>query len=245
MGGLRNAVPNDLYSRCVPFKMNAAPAEIAVRLRDSLDPSVIAIGKIHGERIHQWARANADEIAWTFKNFKRPHVKMFSRLRQVYGPMYAVALVAGGDWPERFMAAFKAMALDSSDETILTAEQRILRDAAALFQATGRDRLFSRDIAQHLLRNPDEKLYKILSNRELALLMTRGLGNATSMTVAGQRGKGFYARKVLTAWKELEEALNLDTEDDEEPDEFEDFFEITEVNEKGFDEDSENDLLAA
>ena len=80
----------------------------------------MALGKIHNQRLHQWARGSEDEIRRAFRNIRRPHPKFRARRAQIWGPMYALALEAGDDWPERCLAAFKAMALDASDVPVLS-----------------------------------------------------------------------------------------------------------------------------
>jgi Protein of unknown function (DUF3631) len=112
MGGLQNAVRSDIWDRSVVFQMKPAP--VGVTLLDSLSDDVRERGKVQQARIHQWAREHRDEIAELFKDFRRPHPRMQARLRQVWGPLYAVALTAGGNWAERCVAAFKVMALDAS-----------------------------------------------------------------------------------------------------------------------------------
>jgi Protein of unknown function (DUF3631) len=225
-GGLRNAVPNDIWQRSITWKMKAAPE--GTHLRDSLDEDTRLLGATHRDAIHQWARAHQREIKLAFKTFRRPHRTMRSRLRQIWGPLYAVALVAGGDWPERCIAAYKAMALDASDAPVLSGESMILRDTAALFGQSGAKKLFTREIRDHLFRL-DVELYEKLTPEGLARLLTAALGPAQAMTIGGERAKGFHGGPVLAAWKRLEAQMETGEDDEEEPDEFEDFFEVTEV----------------
>lgn len=226
-GGLRNAVPDDVYSRCIVWKMKAVPA--GIELMDSLDDDTHAMSEQHMLRMHQWARQNAEELKRAFKNFRRPHPKMRTRLRQIWGSLYAVALVAGEDWPERCMAAFRAMAIDTSEEPVLTGAQMVLRDAAALFTESGAPKLFARTIRGHLQGIPDVKLYETLSDRGFGLLMTEALGPAQSMDIGAERAKGWHAKPVLAAWRELEAKLRPATAEDEDEDEFDTMFEIEEI----------------
>ena len=227
LGGLRKAVRDDIWSRCIEWKMKPIPLGIA--MRDSLDDDTQAIGQQHGLRMHQWARGNQAEIKQAFRNFKRPHRKMFSRLRQIWGPLYATALVAGGNWPERCVAAFKAMALDASDMPVLSGAQMVLRDTAALFEKTGDKKLFARDVAVALRRKPDVELYEKLTDRGLALLMTEALGASQSMDIGSERAKGFHADPVLAAWRRLEAQLEPADEEEEEDDEYDSLFEVTQI----------------
>ena len=119
MAGLKTAVPDDIRSRCIVWNMKPLP-ESWPRLRDSQDEDTIALGKVHSARLHQWARGSETGIRHAFRNYKRPHRRFRARRAQIWGPLYAVALEAGEDWPDRCIAAFKAMALDASDVPVLS-----------------------------------------------------------------------------------------------------------------------------
>lgn len=229
MGGLRAAVRDDIWDRCIVWKMNPSP----VSLEDALCDDIKADGKIHNARIHQWAMAHRDEVKLAFRDFRKPHAKMVARLRQIWGPLYAVALVLGEDWPARCVAAFKAMALDASEMPVLSGEQRVLRDVALLLAKTGRKQVFTRDILSWLRSMPaedgDDSYYQDLSDRGMALKITAALGPAASMDIGSERAKGYHAVPVLNAWAKLEAKLNPPEDDDEPEDEFEGFFEVTDI----------------
>ena len=228
MAGLKTAVPDDIRSRCVIFVMRPVPSSVR-GLRDSQDDDTLALGRIHCQRLHQWARGSEDEIRRAFRDIRRPHPKFRARRAQIWGPMLAVALEAGGDWPERCLAAFKAMALDASDVPVLSPSQMILRDTAALFARDGSDRLFAAQIAACLRSLPDVALYEDLTDRGLAQLMTEALGPSQSMTIGNARARGFHAVPVLAAWRRLEAQLEPPEEDEEEQDELDSLFEVEQV----------------
>lgn len=226
LAGLRNAVPDEIYTRCIVWKMQRVGA--GVRLRDSLDDDVQALGAIHGMRMHQWAKNNAGEVKQAFRNLRRVHPMLFSRLKQIWGPLFAVAQVAGEDWPERCLRAFKVMALDASDLPVLSPEQMVLRDAAGYFRETGEAKAFAAGIREHMT-GLDEPLYEKLSERGMALLMTDALGSAQSMTIGTGRAKGYHAGPVLAAWRRLEAQLDAPGDDEPEEDEFDSMFSVTDV----------------
>lgn len=227
MAGMRNAVPDDIWSRCIEWKVRPVPP--GIRVRDALDPDTQALGRQAGKRLHQWARAHQDEIKAAFRTMRRPHRAFRSRLRQIWGPLYAVALVAGGDWPERCIAAFREMALDASQEPELSPAQMVLRDAAALFRKTGAPRLFGITIREHLERLPDVEMYQAMTPAGLTRLITEALGPSQSMDIGTGRARGYHARPVLAAWAQLEAQLELPLDDDDDGDEYADLFEITEI----------------
>jgi hypothetical protein len=227
MAGLRTAVPDDVWSRCIVFKMKPVP--YGIRLRDSLDESAALIGRNRGERIHQWARQNQEQIRLAFRDMRSPHRKMRSRLRQIWFPLYAVALAAGADWPARCLRAFEAMALDASDQPVLTEIQMILRDAAECFTTSGADRMFARDIKDYLRGKTEVEIYESLPDRVLGQLMTEALGARQAMTLGTGRAEGYHARTVLAAWKRLEAQLAREDEAEDELDEFDTMFDVMEV----------------
>lgn len=237
MGGLKSAVREDIRDRSIVFDMKPIPPTMHVA--DALSDDVQEEGKIQNARVHQWARENQETIKYAFKNFRKPHKKMAARLRQIWGPLYAVALVAGGDWPQRCVNAFRAMALDASERPVLSKSQMILRDTGKLFADTGAERMFTRDIAAHLRSLPDVDLYRNLSNDGLAKSMTEALGPAMSMDIGAQRAKGFRAAPILSAWARLDAMLNPPVEEDDEPDEFDDFFDVTSVTPDEIEQDDE------
>lgn len=228
LGGLKTAVPDDIRSRCVIFQLKPVPSSVK-GLRDSQDDDTMALGKIHNMRLHQWARGSEDEIKRAFRNIRRPHPKFRARRAQIWGPLYALALEAGADWPERCLSAFKAMALDASDVPVLSPAHMILRDTAALFAADGSEKQFAAAIAAHLRSLPDVALYEDLTDRGLAQLMTEALGPSQSMDIGTARARGYHARPVLAAWKRLEAQLEPPEEDEEEDDEFDTLFEVTQI----------------
>jgi hypothetical protein len=234
MAGLKTAVPDDIRSRCVIFQVKPVPSSVR-GLRDSQDDDTMALGKIHNQRLHQWARGSEDEIRKAFRDIRRPHPKFRARRAQIWGPLYAVALEAGDDWPDRCLAAFKAMALDASDVPVLSPSQMVLRDTAGLFAKDGGDRLFAAEIASHLRALPDVALYEDLTDRGLAQLMTEALGPSQAMTIGNARARGFHAAPVLAAWKRLEAQLEPPEDDEPEEDEYDSMFEVTEVTDDGLD----------
>ena len=165
---------------------------------------------------------------------------MVSRLRQVWGPLYAIALVAGGEWPQRCVSAFKVMALDASEQPVLSASQMILRDTAKLFSGTEADRLFARDIALHLRSMAEVDLYQDLSDRGLARAMTDALGDTQSMDIGTQRARGYHAAPIVNEWARLEARLDPPDDEVDLEEEFDDFFDVTEITDEPIEKEDEN-----
>ena len=72
-------------------------------------------------------------------------------------------------------------------------------------------------------------LYEDLTDRGLAQLMTEALGPSQSMDIGTARARGYHARPVLAAWKRLEAQLEPVADDEEEDDEYDTIFEVTQI----------------
>lgn len=238
LAGLKNAVPRDIRSRCIEFRMRPIPPNVP-ELRDALDLDTRTLSGEYRLGLHQWVRANADSIRHAYRNMRQPHPKFRSRRRQLWGPLYAVALAAGEDWPERCMAAFKAIALDASDLPQPSPPQMILRDVAACFTVAGAEKMFAADIASRLRDMAEVDLYQKLTDRGLAQLMTQALGPTTAMTIGAQRARGFYAGPVLTEWEKLRPQLCPDVDDEAEADELDTMFDVEDIPDGAGPEDTE------
>jgi hypothetical protein len=207
LAGRRNAVPVDIYTRCIEFKMRPVPESVPLEL-DALDPDTEAMAVDVRTMLHAYMRAMlAPEIKRIQRQFKPPHPKFRVRLRQIWMPLYATALAADNverqryeaeclrrmetgepppdppvcNWAQRILTAFKAMALDASDLPVLTSAQSMLRDTAAYIrsQQPAPEFACAADIRDWLRDNTDNQLWATLTDRRLAILMTEGLGPNT------------------------------------------------------------------
>lgn len=227
--GLRTAAPDDLRSRSIRIYMKPAPENM--RLEDSLDVGVEAVGRLQGRRLHAWMAQQTEILSETVKEVRRFHPKLRSRRAQIWGPLFAVAEAAGGDWPERCRSAFVALALDADEQPILSAEQQVLMDAASFLRAQDQPRhLTSAELLSYLY-SLDSELYPAQTERQMAIMMTSALGEARVLTLPDRRkAKGWHAKAVLAKAEALEAELMPDDLDEEE-DLYDSFFEVTETTE--------------
>jgi hypothetical protein len=216
MNGLRTAVPNDLYTRSIWFKMEEAPSGLA--LRDTLEDSVRADAKILHEAIHAWAGSRADAMTAYMRGPVRfVHPKLEKRKRQIWGPLFAWASCAGGDWPRRIYDAFVTMALSAGEKPVPVAEQRCLLDTADLIMRRGLDRIFLSDLLAALREMPSGNYYREAEDSHLIRrIFPEALGEARVISGTmlygahkGQRGraKGWDAVPVLDAASGLHDML--------------------------------------
>lgn len=215
MAGLMTAVPPDIRTRCLDIPMVPRPKGF-VLTRRSTDPGTVRLGKTYGMALHDQMRRLMPEMEKIYKRYRVPHYAYADRLRDIWEPLWVTALAVGGDWPDRCLSAFKQLALDTTDQPSLAPPLLMLRDAATVFQQLpeqlpDRNRLFHYEIKDAIrLLPPDSSastLWKDLQDGDLVPIMTEGLGAAASMTKAGIRKRGYYAKNVLAKWAEVEAAL--------------------------------------
>lgn len=204
LAGLGNAAPEDVRQRSVVFPMQSKPAGIT--LRSSVGRDVEIVGKYIATDLRAWTRANVDAIARTYVNLPRTHVKLTDRRRQVWGSLFAIAEIAGDDWPARCLAAFKELALDApgrpTDRRAL-----ILTDACSLIEAEKLTFLSARALLAHVAGLSDE-IYR-LSDVALFREFTAALGETSVTKVDGQPTRGWVAADVTLALKALQAAASL------------------------------------
>jgi hypothetical protein len=216
MNGLHKAVPDDLYTRAIHFKMEEAPS--GLELRDALEQSTINDAKILREAVHGWAGSRRDQFTAFMRGKVRAiHPKLEKRRRQVWGPVFAAADAAGGDWPRRIFDAFVAMALDASEKPVLLPDQRCLMDASSIIMRSGESGIFTSDLIAELRALPDGQYYRDAEDEHLATrLLPEALGPSKRITsvamhgdYAGQAGqaKGWKAAKILKDAADLHDML--------------------------------------
>jgi hypothetical protein len=216
MNGLKNAVPNDLFTRAIWFQMEEAPS--GLDLRDALDDSVQADGKILAEALHSWAGQHAEEMRQFMRHQVRfIHPKLEKRKRQLWGPVFAAAYAAGGDWPRRIYDAFVSIALDADEKPVPVPEQFALLDTAEILVRRGVTSILTADLLDLLRLQADSAYYREATDEHLIKsVLPAALGPSARITTtaltglhAGSRGsgKGWQAKPILLAAAALHEVL--------------------------------------
>jgi hypothetical protein len=218
MNGLRNAVPGDIFTRCIWMQMEAAPEGIAQNLLPTDDDNAEAEATVLREAIHAWAGQHGAGMKLFMKSrVRRIHPKLFSRKRQIWGPIFAAAYEAGGQWPRWIFEAFVGMALDASEKTPLLPDQFTLLDTANYLVKTEGRSVFTSDLIEALREMPAGQFYRDAEDEYLVKkIFPRALGPSQRVTGymaygehAGQYGTamGYDAFHVLNAAIELREIL--------------------------------------
>lgn len=215
--GLHNAVPGDLATRAIQFRIKPKPDSI--RMRDALSVPVAKEAEPLKKALHRWATSNRKQMQqFMLGGVTRIHEKLTDRTLQLWGPVFAVAHAAGGSWPQRAMDAFLDMALDEADKLPVLAEDQLLLDAAKIAMRAGVSILFTGELVAALRALPDDDFYSEVDDAYLVSdLLPRALGPVQELrgkTMDGRTmtGAGRRVTPILEAAAELRGVLNPVTE---------------------------------
>lgn len=216
LNGLDDAVPPDLFTRCIHFRMDEAPE--GLNLLDVGDDIVEANAAILKEALHSFAGQNTEFFRAFMKGqVKRIHPKLVNRRRQLWGPLFAVAYAAGGQWPQRIFDAFVTCALDASERPVLLPEHHVTLDTAKVIMGRELDSVFVSDLMEALRELPEGQYYRDAEDeylvKELFPLVlgkpARIPGTLLFGEQAGARGQalGYSAVPILMQAAELRDML--------------------------------------
>lgn len=201
IAGLGDVVPRDVRNRSIVLPMVPLPEGTVMR-RSSQSRSTENVGADVEAVLAKWVSDLSGEIgrAYTAQDLSSVHPGLTGRRGDIWAPLFAVAQVAGGTWPARCLAAFKALALDTSGP-VLTAQERIIRDAAALADVTGALVLSSADLTEALRAGGDA--WRAYSIRELQDECSDALGPSKAIRLGDVVIRGWRTSAVQDAWRAL------------------------------------------
>jgi hypothetical protein len=118
------ALPDTITDRAVVVKMRRrAPGEAVDRYRDRRDGAPL---KELGTHLGAWVRASIKDLSDA-----EPVMPVEDRAADTWEPLFAIADLAGGDWPRRAHAA--ALQLTAEDDTDTSLGARLLADLLEVF----------------------------------------------------------------------------------------------------------------
>jgi hypothetical protein len=176
-------------------------------------------GRIHGpqaamiqEALRTWGKRHAALAADLIPELPED---IRDRDADLWEPLYATALLLGGDWPERCQRACRELSRDEvsdneGDDDPQTPLEYLLRDIATVYAGHGNpDRLASRDIVHGLLALPNSPWRKWLEGDPTNVTVTGGKAIANTvaargvtpgvMKVDGLPVRGYERATLLTA----------------------------------------------
>jgi hypothetical protein len=185
------ALPGTLHDRSIVIRLvRAKPGEITARF-DSRRTSA------ESEISRKLAR-------WTKDNFARLEASdptmpemASNRVADNWRPLFAVAEVAGGDWPARAAAAFAA-SMVGDDLDAHGIGTTLLADIRTIFAVAGSDRMPSACIAEGLAGLEGKpwpefgKAGKPISSNQIARLLARFNIRSRTIRIGNSTPKGYY-----------------------------------------------------
>jgi hypothetical protein len=197
LAGIGSKLPDTTVDRCIPIEMKRrTPGERVERFKRRR-----ARGEADGlrKRCADWAEQRLEEL-----EAARPELpdQLDDRAQEIAEPLFAVANIAGGDWPERVRSAIVALrGGESADDD--SAGVRLLSDIRAVFD--GRDRVPSSEPLaglNALEESPWGEWYgKPLTSRGLAKLLDRYAIKPRNVRLAdGTTPKGYRRDQFDDAW---------------------------------------------
>jgi putative DNA primase/helicase len=182
-------LPGTLHDRSIVIPLvRAKPGEVAARF-DSRQT------QLETELCRKLARWTGDNLAAleTADPILPPNA--FNRLADNWRPLFAMAELAGGDWPQRAADAFDLLTskTDSDAQGINT---MLLADVREAFSATNADRLFSKALVEALLVMSDRPWNEIrkghpISENWLAYRLRAFDVASKTLRIGTDRAKGY------------------------------------------------------
>jgi putative DNA primase/helicase len=183
-------LPGTLHDRSIVILLvKAEPGQITARF----DEQKAEVEWVLARKLARWTKDNFEALRAC--DPKLPETA-FNRRADNWRPLFAIAEVAGGEWPARVLAAFNQLTatvkLESQDTGV-----RLLHDIRDIFERSGVDRIRSNDLVRSLCSVPDgpwpkaNRGNKAITERWLANRLRRfGIASQT-MRVEDRQAKGY------------------------------------------------------
>jgi len=162
------------------------------------------------QKAQRWAADNVDKLKDARPAFPEG---LNDRAADNWEPPFAIAELAGGDWPMRTRAAAIRLSGDS-EAAADSAGAQLLRAIKVVFETLGVDRIASEDLAEELAKDKDSlwaaygKTGKPITQRQIAALLDRYCVRPDSIRVPGF---GTTKKGYLLAWLQDAFETYLDT----------------------------------
>jgi len=189
-------IPDTLQDRAVIIQLRRkAPGESASKLDIDFESECLDIRR----KCRKWADDNLDELFIT-----RPHMPNTNndRMADNWMPLFTIAKVAGGDWPELIKKSMLKM-MDFSDDSI---GPMLLEDIQSIFKQNEVERIFSNDLVE-ALKGRSERPWcdwsrgKGLTQNGLARLLKPFEIKSKNMRIGKDLRKGFSLDSFKDAFK--------------------------------------------
>ena len=187
------ALPDTIADRAVVVKMRRrAPGEVVDRYRDRRDGAPL---KELGGRLRAWVRASIADLREA-----EPFMPVEDRAADTWEPLFAIADLAGGDWPHRAHAA--ALQLTAEDDTDTSLGARLLADLLDVF---GDAEAMHGDTILNVLHKISEAPWgdyfgRPMNARDLAKLLKPYQVASVDVKIDGTNRKGYRREHLHDTW---------------------------------------------
>jgi hypothetical protein len=200
------SLPLTVLDRSIIVRMMRADGTLAFKRFDDLDEAIAAELDAMRKEIRRWAkRVTLD---------RDPDLPLHNRAADNWRPLVAIADACGGEWGQRARAAAVAMSRGLQEEDPAVALLSHIRD---VFDALGRDRIYSADLVQRLVGMDDapwsewrgirdDQQPRKLTQAELARVLSLFDIRPRSIwppqrTPQSKSRKGYYRQHFEAAWR--------------------------------------------
>ena len=193
LAGRGNAVPDDVRDRAVTIRLQPGHPEMDYLVREH-DPMAsllrVAVSRHFRRHLHELGGFQARGI----------HPKLTGRKREIWEPLFAVAKVAAGDWPERCLQAFLDLVMDQGEQVALTPKQACLRDILRAAREQDADEVPGRYIVSEL-RASGDVLYEGMATRSLEMFIASVMQPYQPVPLSrteneGRQPRGYYLADI-------------------------------------------------
>jgi Protein of unknown function (DUF3631)/VirE N-terminal domain len=183
------SLPSTLHDRSIVVRLERAKIG---ELQSRFDSRRTGPEKQLCQQLARWCSDNRQGIA--ANDPVLPH-GLCNRRADNWRPLFAVAEIAGGDWPQRCRAAFVKLTGREDTET-QSIGVMLLADIAEVFRTRGADRIFSKELVEDLcdMRDrpwPESQRGKPLTERSLARYLAPFDIHPKTLRIDANRAKGY------------------------------------------------------
>jgi hypothetical protein len=142
------ALPGTLHDRSIVIRLERAkPGELSERFDSRRVDREAGLCR----KLARWCADNSDRLESSDPALPSG---AFNRLADNWRPLFVVAEIAGGDWPQRAASAFGKLTSQGDAETQGDGVA-LLSDVQAVFNETGSDRIWTEVLCEHLNGMPE------------------------------------------------------------------------------------------
>ncbi len=192
MAGL-GQLPETIASRAITINMKRRKAGQEIRpFRLRFAKTQLTCAKM---ALEEWALTCARELGMIF-----PEMPVQDRKADIYEPLFAIAALAGGPWPERIKVACIELTKDGDD--LESATDQLLRDLHGIFIIQDQSSMFTVDLLDALYDTGNWQEDQ-LDPRTLSRILSE-YGISASTIRQGERvSRGYKASEFAKVWKRL------------------------------------------